>query len=86
MLNKTSLYGPWAGWRMAGRELIAPDNTRFTPERLKGLAWQIDASNRRNVAAAQNAKKKPTQFRGLGWMSCQRGSLATLGNGLIAPP
>ena len=56
--NRTPLHGPWSAWRMAGHELVAPDNTRFTPERLKGLAWQMDASNRRNKAAARNAKSR----------------------------
>lgn len=33
------LYGPWAGWRIAGRFLVAPDGKRLTPERLRGLLW-----------------------------------------------
>jgi hypothetical protein len=56
--NHTPLYGPWKGWRMAGRELVAPDNTRFTPERLRGLAWHQDASARLNSARARNARQK----------------------------
>lgn len=43
--NKTALYGPWAGWRMAGRFLVAPDRERITPERLCGILWR--ESNRR---------------------------------------
>lgn len=35
--NVTPLYGPWAGWRMAGRVLISPDRDRISPERLRGL-------------------------------------------------
>lgn len=56
--NHTPLYGPWSGWRMAGRELVAPDKTRFTPERLRGLAWRMEASERLNSAIAKNERKK----------------------------
>lgn len=38
--NKTALYGPWTGWRMAGRFLVAPDRERITPERLRGMLWR----------------------------------------------
>lgn len=44
--NITPLHGPWAGWRMAGRQLVSPDGTRFTPERLKGLALHVQAEDR----------------------------------------
>ena len=37
--NKTPLYGPWSGWRMAGRFLVAPGRERITPERLRGVLW-----------------------------------------------
>ena len=56
--NKTPLYGPWTGWRMAGPWLVAPDGTRFTPERLRGMAWRQEASNQLNNAVARNAKRK----------------------------
>lgn len=56
--NKTPLYGPWQGWRMAGRELVSPDGTRFTTERLRGMAWQQDASNRLNATRARKAQAK----------------------------
>lgn len=56
--NKTPLYGAWTGWRLAGRELVAPDGTRFTTERLRGMAWLQDASNRLNSARAINARRK----------------------------
>ncbi len=55
--NKTALSGPWAGWRMAGRELVAPDGMRISPERLRGLAWQQQALSR-NSARADNARRK----------------------------
>ncbi|MET0654746.1 MAG: DUF3653 domain-containing protein [Pseudoxanthomonas sp.] len=51
----------WQGWRMAGTVLVDPAGTRFTPERLRGMAWHQDASTRLNNAAARNAKKKPAQ-------------------------
>lgn len=38
--NKTALYGPWEGWRMAGRYLITPTGNRITPERLAGMMWE----------------------------------------------
>ena len=40
--NKTPLYGPWSGWRMAGRDLVAQTGARIGPERLRGLAWRLD--------------------------------------------
>lgn len=33
--NETRLHGPWQGWRMSGRYLIAPNRAgRITPEQL----------------------------------------------------
>lgn len=56
--NLTSLAGPWAGWRLAGRELVSPDGQRFTTERLRGLAFRLDAEARLERARAKNAKAK----------------------------
>lgn len=43
--NLTPLYGPWDGWRMAGRFLVAPGKAgRIIPERLLGMLWQERAS------------------------------------------
>lgn len=56
--NHTALYGRWRGWRMAGRDLVAPDGTRFSPERLRGLAWRQESELRLSNAAARNAKQK----------------------------
>ena len=55
--NKAPLHGPWKGWRMAGRELVSPDGQRFTTERLRGLAFRLDAEARLERARArkQNA-------------------------------
>lgn len=59
--NKTPLYGPWSGWHMAGRELVAPDNTRFTPERLRGLAWRDEMELRRAGFASRRRAEKATK-------------------------
>ena len=40
--NHTPLYGPWKGWRLAGRDLVSPDKVRLSPERLKGLVHRRD--------------------------------------------
>lgn len=49
--NKTALYGPWTGWRMAGRFLVAPDRDRITPERLRGLLWHETLRPKRSVGS-----------------------------------
>lgn len=53
--NQHWLPAPWNGWRMAGRDLITPDGTRLSPERVRGLAWRQDAEAR---LAGILAKKK----------------------------
>lgn len=40
------LYGPWMGWRTAGRYLIGPGGVRVTPERLRGLLWAEEQRKR----------------------------------------
>jgi hypothetical protein len=37
--NKHELHGPWAGWRMAGKDLVSPDGDRINPHRLAGFLW-----------------------------------------------
>lgn len=54
--NKTPLHGPWAGWRMAGRELVSPDGDRFTTTRMRGIAFRLEAEERLQRARARNAK------------------------------
>jgi len=44
--NKTPLYGPWAGWRMAGKDLVSPDGDRINPHRLRGFLWTERAKKR----------------------------------------
>lgn len=34
--NQTSLHGPWAGWRMTGKDLVGPDGVRISPVRMRG--------------------------------------------------
>lgn len=45
--NKTDLHGPWSGWRLAGRDLVAPDGQRLPPQRLRGLLWREQMELRR---------------------------------------
>ena len=40
----------WAGWRIAGRELVSPDGQRISPERLRGLLFR-EASEARIAKA-----------------------------------
>jgi len=35
--NHVDLHGPWAGWRLAGRDLVAPSGERIPERRLRGL-------------------------------------------------
>lgn len=46
--NRQHLPEPWTGWRMAGRDLVAPDGVRFSPERLRGLVWRQATEERRD--------------------------------------
>ncbi|MEN4903347.1 DUF3653 domain-containing protein [Luteimonas sp. TWI1437] len=59
--NRTELHGPWAGWRMAGRELVSPEGQRFTTERLRGLAFRLEAEQRLERARLRNASRKARQ-------------------------
>lgn len=59
--NRTPLYGPWAGWRMAGRDLVAPDGARINPERLRGLAWRDEMELRRAGFASRRRAEKAVQ-------------------------
>lgn len=56
--NHTALYGRWQGWRMAGRDLVSPDGVRFSPERMRGLAWRQESEQHLSNARARNAKQK----------------------------
>lgn len=49
------LFGPWTGWRLAGRLLIGPGGERISPERLRGLVWTQET---RQALDAAQAKRK----------------------------
>lgn len=58
--NTTPLYGEWDGWRMAGRELVAPNGVRFRPGRLLAIAWaekQAVMKAKRKAASKNNHTK-----------------------------
>lgn len=54
--NKTPLHGPWAGWRMAGKDLVAPDGSRISPTRMRGIMFRMDAEERLQRARARRDK------------------------------
>ncbi|MBE0315027.1 NAD(P)H-dependent oxidoreductase [Xanthomonas citri pv. punicae] len=53
--------GPWAGWRLAGRDLVAPTGERIPERRLRGLLWHANASDIRDSVRRRNAKRKAVQ-------------------------
>lgn len=55
--NRQHLGGPWAGWRMAGRELVSPDGDRISPERMRGLLWRQAHEKRRDAAKSRREKR-----------------------------
>lgn len=59
--NHVELSGPWAGWRLAGRDLVAPSGERIPERRLRGLLWRADATDLRDSARARNAAQKARQ-------------------------
>lgn len=59
--NHVDLHGPWAGWRLAGRDLVAPSGERIPERRLRGLLWRADATDLRDAARNQNLARKARQ-------------------------
>jgi len=59
--NHVQLHGPWAGWRLAGRDLVAPSGERIAERRLRGLLWRADATDLRDATRARNAARKARQ-------------------------
>ncbi len=59
--NHVSLTGPWAGWRLAGRELVGPGGIRIPERRLQGLLWRADATDLRDATRKRNAAAKARQ-------------------------
>ncbi|WP_230938693.1 DUF3653 domain-containing protein [Xanthomonas translucens] len=55
------LHGPWAGWRLAGRDLVAPSGERIAERRLRGLLWRADATDLRDAARNRNHARKARQ-------------------------
>jgi len=53
LYQRIDLTGPWQGWRIRGRCLVSPDGDRISPERLRGLAWRMEAEARRDQARAK---------------------------------
>lgn len=40
LYQRVDLTGPWQGWRVRGRDLVAPDGQRVSTQRLEGLLWR----------------------------------------------
>ena len=59
--NKMDLHGPWTGWRMAGRDLVALDGARISPERLRGLMWRDQMELRHAGFASRRRAEKPVR-------------------------
>lgn len=59
--NHVNLHGPWSGWRLAGRDLVAPTGERLNPERLRGLLWRTEAADLRDATRARNKARKAGQ-------------------------
>ena len=60
--NHVHLSGPWAGWRLAGRDLVSPDRQRISPERLRGILFQETA---RKKLARSCFRKIPAEIKSL---------------------
>lgn len=45
--NHTPLFGPWAGYRFTGKDLVAPDGQRINERRLQGILWRDQMELRR---------------------------------------
>jgi hypothetical protein len=61
--NRQDLTGPWQGWRFRGRDLISPNGTRMSPERLQGLAWREHNEARLIQARSRKAATKAATDR-----------------------
>lgn len=59
--NHAPLYGPWAGWRLAGRELVSPGRSkaalRIPPVRLLGLLWREAEAAKLTTAHAKSGHR-----------------------------
>jgi hypothetical protein len=59
--QQIDLSGPWEGWRVRGRDLVAPDGQRIPARRLEGLLWREAMELRR--AGFASRKKAETARR-----------------------
>lgn len=59
--NHAELTGPWAGWRLAGRDLIAPSGELIPERRLRGSLWHANAGDIRDSVRRRNANRKAVQ-------------------------
>lgn len=59
--NHVDLTGPWAGWRLRGRDLVSPTGDRVSPERMRGLMFRQQAEARLAAAKARRAAKSKTR-------------------------
>lgn len=60
--NHVDLHGPWAGWRLAGRDLVSPEGQRLSEGRLRGLVWRDENEQR---LARIRARKANSGHRGM---------------------
>lgn len=58
--GKGPLFGPWEGWRLAGRYLVGPAGNRITPERLRGILWAEQHRIRKENAASDPKRDSVT--------------------------
>lgn len=60
--NHTPLYGPWAGYRFAGADLVAPDGQRINERRMQGILWRDSMELRRaGFASRKRAQRHPVK-------------------------
>lgn len=55
------LAGQWQGWKLRGRELVAPDGQRMSAQRLRGLLWRDEMELRRAGYASRRQAEKAKQ-------------------------
>lgn len=56
--NRMPLYGPWQGWRMAGRDLVSPSGDRINQRRLVGILW-VERCRQRLGQARTSGRPEP---------------------------
>lgn len=80
--NHVALTGPWAGWRLAGRDLVAPSGERIPERRLRCLLWHVNAADLRDAPRKTNAARKRVSSR---WSRSLSWILASGGNATSEP-